>query len=100
MNARAVVIPATLHGPVARPRTGDGVYEVEFAFVWRTLRRLGVQVDQLDDAAHDVFLVVFRRLAEFQGRSSFRTWLFGIAHNVANQYRSKDKKPPRRRGRS
>jgi len=41
VNARAVVIPATLHGPVARPRTGDGVYEVEFAFVWRTLRRLG-----------------------------------------------------------
>jgi RNA polymerase sigma-70 factor (ECF subfamily) len=55
--------------------------------VWRSLRRLGVADPQLDDAVQDVFLVVYRRLADFEGRSSVRTWLFGIALRVAKDYR-------------
>jgi RNA polymerase sigma-70 factor (ECF subfamily) len=65
------------------------VYEEEFSFVWRNLKRLGVDQALLEDATHDVFLVVVRRLPEFQGRSSMRTWIFGIAYNVAQQYRRK-----------
>ena len=41
----------------------------------------------LDDAAQDVFLVVHRRLAEFEGRSSIKTWLYGITRRVAKDYR-------------
>ena len=32
----------------------------------------------LDDVAQDVFLVVYRRLGAFEGRSTLKTWLFGI----------------------
>lgn len=67
----------------------DAHYEEHFAFVWRTLRRLGVGVTDLDDAAQDVFIVFLRRRAEFRGQSSYRTWLFGIASNMAHQYRRK-----------
>lgn len=63
------------------------VYEQHFAFVWRSLRRLGVAPAQLDDAAQDVFLVVHRRLADFEGRSAVRTWVFGITLRVAKDYR-------------
>src|SRR6185369_14856561 len=56
-------------------------------FVWRCLRGLGVPEPLLDDAAQDVFLVVHRRLAEFAGRSSVRTWLYGIVRNVASNQR-------------
>jgi RNA polymerase sigma-70 factor (ECF subfamily) len=56
-------------------------YDEHFDFVWRSLRRLGVPEAALDDAAQDVFLVAFRRTGEFEGRSSVRTWLFGIAWN-------------------
>lgn len=56
-------------------------YDEHFDFVWRSLRRLGVPEAALDDAAQDVFLVAFRRQGEFEGRSSVRTWLFGIAWN-------------------
>jgi RNA polymerase sigma-70 factor (ECF subfamily) len=37
----------------------------------------------LDDAVQEVFLVVHRRLAEFEHRSTLKTWLFGIAYNVS-----------------
>jgi RNA polymerase sigma-70 factor (ECF subfamily) len=61
------------------------VYEQHFDFVWRSLRRLGVGPSALDDAVQEVFLVVHRRLAEFEGRSSLKTWLFGISLKVAQR---------------
>lgn len=63
------------------------LYEVHFAFVWRNVRRLGVDESAADDAVQDVFLVVHRRLSEFEGRSSFKTWLFGILVRVARDHR-------------
>jgi RNA polymerase sigma-70 factor (ECF subfamily) len=65
----------------------DRAYKEHFAFVWRSLRRLGVPEAALDDAAQDVFIVALRRRAEFRGRSSYRTWLFGIAANIAREQR-------------
>jgi RNA polymerase sigma-70 factor (ECF subfamily) len=60
-------------------------YDEHFDYVWRTLRRLGVPEAGLDDAAQEVFVIAFRRQAEFEGRSSHRTWLFGIAWNRARE---------------
>lgn len=64
------------------------VYEEHFEFVWRSLRLLGVAPESLDDAVQDAFGVVLRKLPEFEGRSTLRTWIFGIVQNVAlNQRR-------------
>jgi RNA polymerase sigma-70 factor (ECF subfamily) len=63
------------------------IYDSEFAYVWRNLRRLGVSDAQLDDATQDVFLVVYRRLGDFESRSKIRTWIFGIVLRVASTYR-------------
>jgi RNA polymerase sigma-70 factor (ECF subfamily) len=65
----------------------DAVYEEHFAFVWRTLRRYGVPEAAMDDAIQDAFLVVHSRLATFEGRSSLRTWIFGIARRIARDHR-------------
>lgn len=67
----------------------DRLYAEHFDFVWRSLRRLGVRDEELDDAAQDVFIVLLRRRGEFKGESSHRTWLFGIASNVSHEYRRK-----------
>jgi RNA polymerase sigma-70 factor (ECF subfamily) len=72
--------------PFERP-SFDALYEEHFDFVWRNLRRLGVPDAQVDDAAQEVFLVVHRRLADFEGRSSLKTWLFGILVRVAGDCR-------------
>ena len=63
------------------------VYDEHFRFVWRSLRRLGVPESDVADAVQDVFLVVHRRLGEFEGRSKVTTWLYGIAYRVAHDRR-------------
>jgi RNA polymerase sigma-70 factor, ECF subfamily len=73
--------------PVGLVPTFTEVYDQNAAFVWRTLRLFGVEPAQLDDAMQDVFVVVHRRLGEFEARSSLRTWLYAIARRVAQNQR-------------
>jgi RNA polymerase sigma-70 factor, ECF subfamily len=71
------------------PATVDfsALYKQEFAYVWRTLRRLGVRERDLPDLAHDFFIVVFRHLADYDRSRPVRPWLFGIAFRVVADYR-------------
>ena len=74
--------------------TFSGVYEEHFPFVWRNARRLGIPESHLDDVVQEVFLVVHRKLDEFEGRSSVRTWLFGIVlRTVRDHWRAVRRKP-------
>ena len=65
----------------------DQVYEAHFDFVWRSLRMLGVPAEIVEDAVQDTFSVVSHKLAEFEGRSALRTWLFAILQRVASNHR-------------
>jgi RNA polymerase sigma factor (sigma-70 family) len=78
-------------------RSFGELYRVEFSYVWTNLRRLGVPPMSLEDAVHDVFVVVYRRLPSFEGRSSLRTWLFGIVRRVASRHRRTEARTQRRR---
>src|SRR5262245_16282732 len=79
--------PARARPAIDEPVAFDAVYDACFDFVWRNARRLGVPDAQLDDAVQEVFLVVHRRLADFEGRSSIKTWVFGILLKVAADHR-------------
>jgi RNA polymerase sigma-70 factor (ECF subfamily) len=83
---------------VAPSRSGDGkaetilfadLYEEHFSFVWRNAQRLLSRAADamIDDVTQEVFLVALRRHHEFEGRSSPRTWLFGILRNVVHRVR-------------
>lgn len=52
-------------------------------FIWRVLRHLETPENQLEDLCQEVFVVIFRKLPDFEGRSALRTWIFGICRNVA-----------------
>lgn len=57
-------------------------------FVFRVLLRLGVQRRDVPDVGQEVFLVVHRRLPEFEAeRSALQSWLYGICLRVASEYR-------------
>lgn len=65
----------------------DAIFAECAPFVWRALRRLGVRDADLKDVSQEVFLVVHRKLTTFDGRSSARTWVYGITLRVASDYR-------------
>lgn len=69
--------------------TFDAVYQQHFDFVWRLARRFGAEEGAVDDVVQDVFVVVHRKLKDFEGRSSVRTWLYGIARRVVADHRKK-----------
>jgi len=79
--------------PPAAPPAFEQLYALYFGFTWRVLAHLGVASHSLDDAVQEVWIVVHRRLPDFEGRSALKTWLFGIALNVArNQRRADDRR--------
>ena len=84
-------VRATADPPHASsPPTLDELYRAHADFVWRTVLRLGVPEAQAEDAVHEVFLVVRRKLAEFRGDAAPTTWLYAIARGVcANLRRSR-----------
>lgn len=76
-------------GPVVVPEIPPfpEVFRSYSAFVWRVLLRLGVAESDVDDVAQEVFLGIHRNLARFEGRCSLRTWIYGICHRRAVDYR-------------
>jgi RNA polymerase sigma-70 factor, ECF subfamily len=72
---------------VPSERDFELIYREYFDFACRSLRLLGVASDALEDSAQDVFGIASRRLAEFEGKSSIKTWIFAIVERVASNRR-------------
>jgi RNA polymerase sigma-70 factor, ECF subfamily len=62
------------------------VYDEHFAFVWRLAANRGVPARALEDVAQEAFIAVHRKLPEFEGRSSLRTWIAAIVRRVIADY--------------
>lgn len=72
---------------VVEPLDFVQVYTEHVDFACRSLRLLGVAPGAIEDAAQDVFGVVHRRLPEFAGNSSLKTWIYAIVQRVAANHR-------------
>jgi RNA polymerase sigma-70 factor (ECF subfamily) len=57
-------------------------FQSELAYLFRTLRRLGVRSEDLEDAAHEVFIVLDRKWSAYDASRPLRPYLFGIAMRV------------------
>jgi RNA polymerase sigma-70 factor (ECF subfamily) len=79
--------------PAAPEKEGRGrapfraIFESELPTVWHVLRRLGVHERDLEDQVHETFLVVHRRLSEYDPSRPLRPWVLGIAYRRAADYR-------------
>jgi RNA polymerase sigma-70 factor (ECF subfamily) len=82
--ARAVsdVAPA----PADDARRLRELLDAHYDFIWRALRRLGVDDRGADDAAQQVFVIASRKLAGIRAGGE-RGYLFGIAVRVASDAR-------------
>jgi len=63
------------------------VFDEHGRYVWRALRHLGIADAELPDVSQEVFLTVHKKLPEFEGRSTLRTWLYAICLRVASDHR-------------
>lgn len=84
------------HPDHGRIESFEQTFREHYSFVWRTLAYLGVPEAILDDTAQEVFLVVLRRRDDFDGRSSQRAWIGGIARRVAKDVRKRESRASRR----
>ncbi len=81
------VVPTPARSAAWRAPDLATIYEAELAYVWESLRRLGVREADLEDVAHDLFIAVQRRLPDYDPARPLRPWLFGFALRVASDYR-------------
>jgi RNA polymerase sigma-70 factor (ECF subfamily) len=75
--------------PQADPTELAALFDAHAPYVFRVLRRFGVRDADVDDVLQEVFLVVMRRYADFEGRSKVRTWLYAICRGCASNYRQR-----------
>lgn len=76
--------------PSLSPATSLGfeaLYRQEIGFVWRTLRFLGVGAADVEDVAHEVFIIVQRRFGDLDPQRSPRAWIGGITRRVVLHHR-------------
>lgn len=57
--------------------------------VYNTCYRMLGSPQEAEEACQDAFLQVFRKLHQFEGRSTFKTWLFRIVYNFCMTRRKK-----------
>jgi RNA polymerase sigma-70 factor (ECF subfamily) len=67
----------------------ERIFAQHAGFACRVLRRFGVSERDLADASQDVFIVVHRRLPEFEARAALQTWVYRICVRVAADYRKR-----------
>jgi RNA polymerase sigma-70 factor, ECF subfamily len=78
-----------------RARSFRALYETHVDFVWRNLRRLGVQEADVEDRTQEVFVVAHRRFDQFEERGHGpRAWLFQIVLRVASDARRHRRRHP------
>jgi RNA polymerase sigma-70 factor, ECF subfamily len=63
------------------PAEFSSLYEAHSRFVYYLALRFLGEPERAEDVTHDVFLKVYRKLNEFRGDSSIRTWLYRITIN-------------------
>jgi RNA polymerase sigma-70 factor (ECF subfamily) len=73
--------------PHVATKSFEQIYDECSDFVWRNARRLGVPSSGAEDVVQDVFIVVQRRLPDFDGRTTIQSWIFGILVRVVRHYR-------------
>ena len=74
----------------------EQTYRAHVGYVWRVLRGMGVPEPAVEDATHEVFVVVHRRWADWDRRSKMTTWLYGIARGVARNLHRSDRRAERK----
>ncbi len=89
IEPRAIEEPAPGAGPDDREAQVRALVANHYDFIWRSLRRVGLNDADADDAAQEVFVVAARKLEQIAAGKA-RSFLFGTALRVASTHRRAD----------
>ena len=75
--------PGRAHAPEVglEPSEFGELYKEHHRAIYYLALRLLSDPQKAEDATHDVFVKAFRKMGQFRGDSSWRTWLYRIAIN-------------------
>jgi RNA polymerase sigma-70 factor, ECF subfamily len=90
VSSRSSLRPENAGKPVDHPCLE--AYQREFDYLIRTLRRLGVSPNDVEDLAHEVFLVLYQSWEKYDPQRPLRAYIFGIAFRLACNYIRKRKR--------
>ena len=84
------------HTLIERVKSGDQVayaalYELHVKRVYCLCLRLIADKEHAEDATQEVFVQLWHKIANFDGRSQFTTWLHSVTSNIAISYIRKHK---------
>lgn len=66
-------------------------FEADFDYLCTSLHRLGARGQDVEDVAHDVFLVLVEKISALDTSRSLRPWLFGVAVRLLHAHRRKSR---------
>lgn len=78
------------HSASAEPVPDDAcvrAFDQELDYVFASLRRLGAPASDLEDLAHDVFVVLLRHWPTLDTSRPLRPYLFGVAFRIVSAHR-------------
>jgi RNA polymerase sigma-70 factor (ECF subfamily) len=64
----------------------DALFVAHYGFVCRALHAMAVDAASVEDLAQEVFVVLHRRLSDYDRQRDVRSWLWGIARRVASMH--------------
>lgn len=84
------------HALIERVKSGDQaayatLYELHVKRVYSLCLRLLADKEHAEDATQEVFVQLWHKIANFDGRSQFSTWLHSVTSNIAISYIRKHK---------
>lgn len=84
-----------VRSPAPQPTFDDAcldAFQRELDYVFRTLRRLGTALGEIEDLAQEVFLALRRSWSEYDPDRPLRPYLFGISYRlVAAHHRKRNR---------
>lgn len=89
--------------PLAMPSVDtslEAVFRQHHDFVWGVARSLGASPELADDVVQDAFLVVQRRIKDYDATLKMRPWLAGITRRVLADHRKKRRRSKVREARA
>src|SRR5687767_3070439 len=91
------VTEATRVGPLSGPPPPEftqtaRAFEEQYDYLYRAVRRFGVPESDVEDLVQEVFLVMWRRWAEYEPQRPLRPWLAGIAFHIAQKHLSRGRR--------